>query len=390
MRIAWISHYPIEYMPGLPGPLRGLPRLHPATWKAVLLQQLKGLPDVQLEVIVVRKHFPTSMAFESDGVRFHCLKLPGGMRSLSLFWWETLQIRRCLRKLRPDLVHAWGTERGAALVASRLRYPYLVTMQGLLNWYLEHVDLGPHMKLDAWLETVSIRRASVVSVESNFGVQWLKEHHPHLEIHQVEHAPSPLFHQVVRQPQLQPLRFLTIGIASMRKGTDLVLRALDRLIPELDFRLTLAGSEEKGFFEKMRRETSAALWARVTCQPHLSPDQIAQELAQTTMVLFPTRVDNSPNAVKEAVAAGVPVVASGVGGILDYVIPGKNGFVFPPGDLEQFILSIRRAVSHPQLGRGCVDPQTLKEMQLYLSPKRMGEGFLACYRRVKDAAAFAR
>ena len=45
-----------------------------------------------------------------------------------------LLIGRILKRVRPDVVHAWGTENGAALVAGRLGYPSVVTMQGLLTW----------------------------------------------------------------------------------------------------------------------------------------------------------------------------------------------------------------------------------------------------------------
>jgi len=373
-------------MPAVPEPLQNLPRQHPATWQSVLLDQFKRDPKLKLDVLIVRKQFARPTNFELEGVTFHCLKLPGGMRSLTLFWWETLLIRRCLRRLEPDLVHAWGTERGAALVASRLRYPYLVTMQGLLTWYLQYVDAGPFVRFDTWLEKISLDRASVVTVESSFGVQWLKEHHPHLELLQVEHAPNRLFHEVCRDPQARPLRFLSVGVASFRKGTDLLLRALERLRPELDFQVTLVGAAEGGFLSRMRRETSPVLWDRITVHQHLDAAQIKQELARATMVLFPTRVDNSPNAVKEAVVAGVPVVASAVGCILDYVVPGKNGLTFRPGDFDEFVSSIRAAAAHPLFGNGRVDSQTLGEMRDYLSPESMGAGFLAAYKRVLEAA----
>jgi len=71
--------------------------------------------------------------------------------------------------------------------------------------------------------------------------------------------------------------------------------------------------------------------------------EVAEEMAQATMLLFPTRVDNSPNAVKEAVVRGLPVVASAVGGIPDYVSPGQNGLLFPAGNLGEFTQSIRAA-----------------------------------------------
>ena len=102
-------------------------------------------------------------------------------------------------------------------------------------------------------------------------------------------------------------------------------------------------------------------------------------------MLLPTRADVSPNAVKEALVAGVPVVASDVGGIPDYVRPGENGILFPPDNLEEFVRAIREAVRHPLFGRGQVEPASLARCRDYLSPARMGENFLAAYSRLFES-----
>jgi glycosyltransferase involved in cell wall biosynthesis len=309
------------------------------------------------------------------------------MRTLTLFWWETLLIRRCLKGINPDLVHAWGTERGAALVASRLGFPYLVTMQGLIEWYGQRVKLGRVQQLEARLERPSLRRASVVTTESTFAVQWLRQHYPHLEVRQAEHAANWLFHRLERRPELRPLRFLCVAVLSRIKGTDILLQGLDRLCREVDFRLTIVGPPAAEFIAKMKAVTSAELWERIEFKHELTQEQVAAEMERATMVLFPTRVDTSPNSVKEAVVAGVPVIASAIGGIVDYVLPGKNGLTFKAGDLEAFVATVRAAVAHPLFCRGQVEDLTRKQMSEYLSPAVMRERFFSAYERVWERAA---
>lgn len=384
LRVAWATVFPIEWLPELPPELRLLPKLHPATWQRVLLDELKTRPDLELHVIAVRKHFPRHLDFEWEGVEFHCLKVPPGMRTLSLFWWDTLLVRSCLHRIQPDLVHAWGTERGAALVASRLAYPYLVTMQGLLEWYVQQVQLSRFTRLEARLEKVALRRASIVSTESRFGVNWLREHYKHLDVQQIEHAPSWIFHRLQRHPETRPVRFLFVGPMSQLKGTDLLLAGLDRLRTEIDFRLTIVGSGAPAYVDRMKSITSSALWQRITIRSGLTPAQVAEEVACATIMVFPTRADTSPNCVKEAVVAGLPVVASAVGGIPDYVVPGRNGLTFAAGDLDAFTQAVRTAVAHPHFAQGKVDAATLEQMRAYLSPKVMSEKFLAAYQRVLE------
>src|SRR6266540_1693051 len=170
MTVAWISDYPIEWMADPPPELQGAPRQHPMTWMPVLLEELQQRAELKLHVVVLRKTVPRDFEFQRGGVVFHVLKTRAGLRMPSLFWMDTVLIRRALKRLNPDLVHAWGTERGAALVASRLKWTSVVTMQGLLSWYEELVPPNWYERIAAWVERASLRRARVVTTESSFAV----------------------------------------------------------------------------------------------------------------------------------------------------------------------------------------------------------------------------
>jgi len=381
LTVAWVSHFPIAWLADLPEPLRSIPRKHPAPWQRVLLEELAGRPDVKVHVFALTRNIGRCYTFVRDDVTFHCLGVPRGCSPLSIFWWETLLIRQQLKKMLPDLVHGWGVERGAALVASRLNHPYLVTMHGLLPWIAQRVKLNPFERLDLCTERRALRHASLATVESNFGVCWMRTRYPCLEVCQAEHAPAWLFHRLMRQPEVHPLRFLFVGAPGFLKGTDTLLLALDKLLHELDFHLVLVGMAPTRFLAQMRTATSDALWRRIEVRHGLTPEQVAEELSRATMLLFPTRVDNSPNSVKEAVVAGVPVVASEVGGIPDYVLPNRNGLTFPAGSLDGLIKAIRLAAGHPLFSRGQVDSLTLEKTRGYLSPRVMRDRFLAAYQR---------
>ena len=259
LTVAWISFFPLEWLPDAPEPLRQLPREHPAPWQRLLLDELKGRPELKLHVFSVRKHFPRSWSFEQPGVTFHCVKVPA-LRSLSLYWGDTVLLRRRLRAIQPDLVHAWGSECAAALVASRLGYPYLVTMQGLLGWIKQDAGLRPTQRIEALLEPFGLRRASLVTAESNFAVGWLRERYPHLEVLQIEHAAHWLFHRLERRPQTRPIEFCYVGNFCRTKGADLLLLGLDKLRAELDFKLTLVAPPDPRFLAGLKSATSAALF----------------------------------------------------------------------------------------------------------------------------------
>ena len=232
------------------------------------------------------------------------------------------------------------------------------------------------------VERISLRRARVVTGESNFTVQFLAENFPGPKIHQVEHAPSVVFRQVARRPQIAPIQFLSVGTLELRKGTDMLFAALDQLRASMDFRLKVIAPPSPRYMESLRGSVSAQTWERIEFKHHLLPHEVAAELATPTMLLMPTRADTGPVAVKEAVVAGVPVVGAAVGGIPDYVVHGKNGLLFPAGDLEAFIQSIQSACAHPLFGHGQVNPETLAMQREYLSPELMAKKFLAVYETV--------
>lgn len=381
--VAWFSYFPVEWLPDAPPEVRALPRQHPASWQRVLLDALEQQqPQLRLHVIALRKELPRSLTFQRRNTMFHLLKVPGGLRGPSLFWLDTLLIGRLIRRLNPDVLHAWGTEKGAAWVAKRLGRPHLITVQGLYSWLREIGPLNTYERLAALAERRCLPRATLVTTESSFSARYVRERFPGSVVMQIEHAPAPVFHRVERRPRLSPMRFLFVGFFGERKGVDLLLRALDRLVGSVPFDLVMVGPPREPLHGRLRAELSEALWQRVTFKQQLTASEVAAELAQATILIYPTRADVSPNTVKEAVVAGVPVVASAVGGIPDYVLPGENGILFDVGDLEGCERAIREACAHPLLGRGQVNPPTLERMRSYLSPETMGRRFWEAYQRV--------
>jgi glycosyltransferase involved in cell wall biosynthesis len=379
LTVAWISDFPVEWLPDLPEPLRALPRRHPATWAMVLLSEFEKNPALRVHVILLRHRIERDFSFERHGTIFHILKAPVWLRLGSVFWADTFLIRRVCKGIEPDLVHAWGMEKGAGLIAQRLEYPYVLTVQGLYSWYKEQVPLQLYDRCIERLDRIYLPRAPVVTTESAFAVQYLKQRYPHLRVHQAEHAPNPAFARVQRRPQTDPVHFISVGSLGFRKGTDLLFKALDQLVSAMPFKLTVISSPNARYLEPIRAAASGELWRRVEFKHHLLPSEVARELETPTMLLLPTRADTSPNAVKEAVVAGVPVVATGVGGVPDYVFPGKNGFFFPRDNVPEFVRAIQSACAHPLLGRGSVEPETLARTRDYLSPERMSNNFLQAY-----------
>jgi glycosyltransferase involved in cell wall biosynthesis len=71
-------------------------------------------------------------------------------------------------------------------------------------------------------------------------------------------------------------------------------------------------------------------------------------LAETDVLLVPSLwYENSPLVVQEAIAAGVPILASNLGALAEKVRPGVNGWLCPPGDIAAWRAQIRSLIEDP-------------------------------------------
>jgi glycosyltransferase involved in cell wall biosynthesis len=131
-------------------------------------------------------------------------------------------------------------------------------------------------------------------------------------------------------------RILSIGRLVPKKGFDVLLRACGELRRRgVDFELRIVGGGE------LREELSALaagehISARVHFAGSMSQEQVAAELAEaevfalTPVLMADGDRDGIPNVLLEAMAAGVPVIASSVSGIPELLVDGHNARVVEP------------------------------------------------------------
>ena len=108
-----------------------------------------------------------------------------------------------------------------------------------------------------------------------------------------------------------------------------------------DARLTIAGDGPE-----LRRMTSLArelgLTDCVTFTGRLDREQIAALIREADIALNPSRVDNMPNSILEALASGIPVVSTDVGGIRHIVAHERTALLVPAGAPEPMASALLR------------------------------------------------
>jgi glycosyltransferase involved in cell wall biosynthesis len=135
-----------------------------------------------------------------------------------------------------------------------------------------------------------------------------------------------------------PLRLVTIGALAPRKGQEYAIEAM-RFVADAGVRaqLTLVGS---GTDEAMLRKLVAARKVEETVTfagEHPDPRAF---LGAADIFLLPSRQEGFSNAILEAMAAGLPVIATDVGGNAEAIEQGRGGLIIPPFDPEAMAAAI--------------------------------------------------
>jgi glycosyltransferase involved in cell wall biosynthesis len=101
-------------------------------------------------------------------------------------------------------------------------------------------------------------------------------------------------------------------------------------------------------------------------------------LAGADLFVLPSRTEAFPNSAIEAMAAGLPVVCSAVGGLLDLVTPGRTGLLVDPSDPEALAAAIRSLADDPARARA-LGAAARAEVRSRYSFDRMVQAFEELY-----------
>jgi glycosyltransferase involved in cell wall biosynthesis len=163
---------------------------------------------------------------------------------------------------------------------------------------------------------------------------------------------------------------------SKRKGSDVFVAAA-RLVmrdePAVEFRMVgpLANGPER---EWARALVESASSAGVV---HARADDPFAELAAWDVFVLPSRQDPFPLAVLEAMASGLPVVASAIDGIVEQVIPGA-GILLEPDDPTAFADAISRLMQAPER-RAQMGSTARRHVTDNLTVERQADGLEGAY-----------
>jgi len=351
---------------------------------SALLERLKSRNGIKLAVVT--SDVSQDDHFEVNGVEYFVVKGP---------WYAALQYRlgslrpelpsrtrmskyaSIVKEWNPDVVHVHGTERDYGLLKSREHTdkPVVVSIQGVMAPYSRKAcgDLLPRevdgvvrsaigykaFSLNLWqsLRAKALTEQEILgSVDMVLGRTewdriWAWALNPHVRYRHVEELMRREFFEAqawtlegCRRHQL----FCTSGPQPL-KGLHILIEAIAKLrdcYPDIRLHVASGGfapyplnSYARFIF---RLVNQLGLQQCVTFLGWMNACEQVEQLHQAHCFVTPSFIENSCNALQEAMLVGTPSIATSSGGLLTMIEAGRSGLHFPSGDVAMLAHGIHR------------------------------------------------
>jgi glycosyltransferase involved in cell wall biosynthesis len=317
----------------------------------------RGLVERGHQVVVITAWIPGLEKIENrDGIRI--IRIPSlrreafraslpVMAAYVLFGW--ISSLRFVRHWRPDVLHAHFAVPGGALawlVSGVTKIPYVLTA------HLGDVPGGVPEKTGKWFRWIYPfthriwRDASQVIAVSEFTKKLAQEHYP-IDIQVIPNGVDLDSLKPVEITVGNPPRLIFAGRFMQQKNPLQIVRTL-AIINDLPWNCVMVG--DGPLFQDVEDEIETeGLKERFALPGWISPEEVLDWFSTSDILFMPSLSEGLPVVGVQALAKGLAVVASDIGGFVDIVEDGTNGYLIKDQTTQAFAKALRRVLSDSRL-----------------------------------------
>ncbi len=145
----------------------------------------------------------------------------------------------------------------------------------------------------------------------------------------------------------ESLIFGYCGQIIYRKGLDVALNAL-RQVHASNWKFHIHGQiHDHAYFESALKDFQND--PRIKYLGPYSPDKLSEIYSSIDVSLIPSRRENYPLTLMEALSAKVPSIVTDVGGVREMIVDGLEGFIVPPDNSQAIANHLKRFIANPNL-----------------------------------------
>jgi len=309
-----------------------------------------------------------------------CSKVPSLVRPISPAhdFVALLELRKLLERLQPDLVSTHSSKAGwlGRIVARSLGLPVIFTAHG---WAFTDGVPGTRRRFYILAERLaagfSNRIITVSDYDRNLALKYRVA--PMSKLVTVHNGVLDVTSMYRAQPSLQPPRLIMVARFEEQKDHQTLLQALANL-QDLPWTLELVGD---GPLRSVTESLARRLGIRNRIWFTGAVNNVADRLKKAQIFVLISRWEGFPRSILEAMRAGLPVLASDVGGVAEAVEDGVNGILVPRGDVNAVRTALRRLLTNPSI-REIMGRRGRERFEREFTFDRMAEKTLQVYREV--------
>jgi glycosyltransferase involved in cell wall biosynthesis len=354
VRIAMVGPYPL---PGRP-PTGGI--------EAVATALTDGLREAgaTVELITCTPSVSREERVERDGMPMWLIPY-GSIADRRLpYVHEHRAVARRLRAIAPDVVHVQGQNvLGPAALSAGL--PTVVTLHGILYREqhigdatasaLSRLKARARNGLNARFEATTLKRARHLVIISPYVLDAVR-HMTSAEAHMIPNPIDDDFYALERRPVDD--RVLFVGVVGARKNVLVLVRSFAEVLERRpDATLHLVGRPaDRSYIDEVRSTIDAlGMGGSVRYLGIVSDEELRTQYSEASLLALPSKEESSPMAIQQAMAMGLPIVASRAGGIPFLVDDGETGLLATPDDEHDLADRLVQALGDDALRRRMSD-----------------------------------
>lgn len=365
MKILWLTNIPLpeacELMNETPSPFGG--------WLINASKRLSTQENIELSIAFPKSQSKDVMQLTGENINYFSFPTVGMKDESSIR--DNSYIKRIVRELKPDLVHAFGTEYAHTLammnVCKALGVKTVISIQGLVSVYAKHYTANLPIRVQKKFTFRDwVKQSNLIQQQKQFEKKGTFEIEA---IQKTDHIigrttwdkgcteqinPTANYHfcnETLREEfykhkwsigRCEKYSIFLSQAGYPIKGLHYVLEAMPLIKQKFPkTKLYIAGPDitsSRKFSEKLRMSSYSKYIAELIERYSLADSvfftgvldekKMCQRYLSSNVFVSPSSIENSPNSLGEAMILGVPCVASHVGGVPDMLKHKDEGFVY--------------------------------------------------------------